>query len=71
MHVTQPHSGNVGFGCSQDVGLVLPHGYHMVGCKFMPTVVVWVWKSKGWSFNSRGDVMIGLTQFFSFLLGLV
>ena len=38
MHVTQPHSGNMGFGCSQDAGLVLPHVYHMVGCKFRPTV---------------------------------
>ena len=38
MHVTQPHSGNMGFGCSQDARLILPYVYHMVSCKFMPTV---------------------------------
>ncbi len=37
MHVTQLRSGNVGFGCSRDAGLVLPCVYHVVGCEFRPT----------------------------------
>jgi len=37
VRVTQLRSGNMGFGCSRDAGLVLPRVYHVVGCEFRPT----------------------------------
>ena len=34
----QLHSGNMVFGCNQDMELILPHVCHIIGCRIRPTV---------------------------------